>query len=367
MMRRALHLGRRGWGKVAPNPLVGAVVARGDRIVGEGHHAAFGGEHAEVVALRKAGERATGATLYAALEPCDHWGKTPPCTEAIRQAGIRRVVYACRDPDSRSGHGADRLREAGLEVVGGVGARAAARLNAPFLWRHTEAGQRAPFVAVKLALSLDARIAAAARTRSEVTGQAAWAAVHRLRAGYEAVMIGSGTLGADDPLLTPRGRRRARRPPVRVVLDSALRHVPDSRLAGSVGEGPVWAFAARGVEGSSRARLEEAGLRVYEVPAAPEEGVELGSVLEHLAREGVGSILVEGGGRLATALLRGGHVHRLYLILAPLLYGPRGIEAFPGAEPSARGSWEVVGRRALSQDTLLVLDRASLMRELGVG
>lgn len=364
LMREALRLAERGWGRVAPNPLVGAVVSLEGQVVGEGYHAEFGEEHAEVAALRKAGSQAAGASLYVTLEPCDHWGKTPPCASAILEAGVRRVVFACEDPDSPAAGGAQRLREAGLEVVVGVEAEAALRLNAPYFWGCTEAASRSSFVALKLALSLDARLSAKRASRSSVTGKPALEMVHRLRAGFDAVLVGRGTVQADDPQLTVRGCTRPRRPPVRIVLDSDLRTSPETRLAGSVSEGPVWAVARQGVATDRKVALEAIGVRVLEVPAAPQRGVEWRAVLERLAAEGIGSLLVEGGGRIAASLLRERHAHRLYLIYAPILYGSEGSDAFPDAEPTDRGYWEVAETRGLGADTLLILDRASLLGEL---
>ncbi|MGH7542129.1 MAG: bifunctional diaminohydroxyphosphoribosylaminopyrimidine deaminase/5-amino-6-(5-phosphoribosylamino)uracil reductase RibD, partial [Gemmatimonadota bacterium] len=235
-MREASELAERGWGRVSPNPLVGAVVARGRDVVGRGWHAEFGADHAEVMALREAGPRADGATLYVTLEPCAHQGKTPPCTEAIRRAGIRRVVIACRDPDPEAGGGAGALRTAGLDVEIGLAGAAAKRLNAPFLWRHRTG---TPFGALKLALSLDAKLGIP-DTRASVSGPAAWERVHRLRAAHDAILVGRRTAEIDDPLLTARGEVQPRRPPIRAVLDPQLRLAPTSQLARTVQLGPVW-------------------------------------------------------------------------------------------------------------------------------
>lgn len=363
-MRRALRLAERGWGRVAPNPLVGAVVVSGGELVGEGFHREFGAEHAEVAALRAAGRRAAGATLYVNLEPCGHYGKTPPCAEALVAAGVRRVVYACPDPHPEAGGGAARLRAAGVEVTAGVEDQAARRLNAPHLWSHRAAGEASPFVTLKLALSLDARLSRAPGVRTAVTGEEARREVQRLRAGCDAALVGRGTAEADDPLLTARGDPPPRRPPVRIVLDSRLRLRPDSRLARTAREAPLWIAAAPGADAARRKCLEAAGANVLEVPKKG-EGLDLECLLRTLAAEGVGSLLVEGGGLVASSFLKGGLVHRMWLFYAPVLFGPQGAEAFPGVEPWPRGAWRTVERRAVGEDTLVVLERSSLLEELG--
>lgn len=361
-MRRALELAERGRGRVAPNPMVGAVVVRDGAVVGEGWHREHGGDHAEVEALRDAGGRARGATVYVTLEPCTHRGKTPPCTEALLEAGVGRVVVGCRDPHPDAGGGAVRLRDAGVEVTTGVAGREAARLNAPFLWRQAAGG---PFVSLKLALSLDARIARTPGDRTDVTGEEAWARVHRLRASHRAVLVGRRTAEVDDPRLTARGDVEPRRPPVRVVLDSRLRLDPGSTLARTAGDAPVWALCAPGADAGRRERLEEAGVRVLEVEAAGDgEGLRPGAVTDRLGREGVGSVLVEGGGRVAASFLSAGRVQRMHLLYAPVAYGPRGVEGFPGLALE-EGTWRPAAREALGRDTLITLESRALRRVIG--
>ena len=199
LMDRAIDLALRGWGQVSPNPLVGAVLVRGDQVIGEGFHASYGEDHAEVVALRQARNGAVDGTLYVTLEPCTHHGKTPPCTEAILRAGICRVVYACSDPDPQASGGADRLREAGLTVTAGIRSQAAARINGPFIWDRLGDG---PWVSLKLGLSLDGRISARKGVRTQITGAESAGYVHRLRAAHDAIVIGGRTACIDDPLLT---------------------------------------------------------------------------------------------------------------------------------------------------------------------
>src|SRR6476661_53335 len=235
-MRRALDLAENGWGRTAPNPMVGAVVVRDGAIVGEGWHNRYGEAHAEVEAIRSAGERARGATMYVTLEPCNHEGHTPPCTDAILAAGIRRVVIAVADPNPVAAGGAERLREAGVTVEVGLGEASARELNAVFF--HALASDR-PFVRLKLALSLAGAMSDATRRPAWLTGHEARAEVHRLRAGSDAVAVGIGTALADDPQLTVRGFTPPRVAPVRIVFDTSARLPLDSRLVRSARESPV--------------------------------------------------------------------------------------------------------------------------------
>lgn len=353
-MRRALELARRGRGQVEPNPLVGAVVVRDGEVVGEGHHARYGGPHAERVALEAAGGAARGATVYVTLEPCAHRGKTPPCVEALVRAGVARVVAGCRDPDPEAGGGLEALREAGVEAEVGVERRAAARLNAPFLWRHD---RDRPFVTLKLALSLDGRIAARPGERTEVTGPEAWAHVHRLRASHDAVAVGRRTVEVDDPRLTARGDPAPRRPPVRVVLATAP-DLPERARLSRPGDGPpVWVVAA---STDPAAGLAD-GVRTLQAEAASDgAGVEPAAALRRLGREGIRSMLLEGGGRVAASFLRAGMVERMHLIYAPEVFGSDGVEGFPG-EPPGDGPWRPGERRVLGRDTLVVLDSPGLV------
>ncbi len=337
-------------------------MAQGREVVGRGWHAEFGEEHAEVVALREAGERARGATLYVTLEPCAHRGKTGPCTEAIRKAGIRRVVIACRDPNPESGNGAEELRRARLDVeIGGEGTDAK-RLNAPFLWYHATG---VPFTSLKLAVSLDAKLGARG-VRTAVSSPAAWEHVHHLRAGHDAILIGGRTAEIDDPLLTPRGEAEPRRLPVRIVLDPEIRLSPRSQLARTVEVAPVWVFGDPREEddGARRRALEEAGVTVLEAPREADDRLALDDVWATLGTRGVTSVLAEGGGQLSAALLRAERVQRLHLFVAPIFFGSNGVDAFPDLAPSARGDWTLVDRRGVGPDTLLVLEHRSLELEL---
>jgi diaminohydroxyphosphoribosylaminopyrimidine deaminase / 5-amino-6-(5-phosphoribosylamino)uracil reductase len=359
-MQRALELAERGCGRVAPNPLVGVVVVRDGEVVGEGFHAEYGLPHAEVEALRAAGERARGATLYVTLEPCSHHGKTPPCTDAILAAGVRRVVYAAADPNPRAAGGAELLRRAGLEVLGGVGAEAAREQNAPFFFAFSARGALRPWVALKLALSLDARIADAQGRSAWITGESARAEVHRLRAGCEATAVGIGTVHADDPQLTVRGPVVPRRAPVRLVFDRLLRLPPESYLARTARDAPLWIVCGADAPEDARQKLEALGATV--LPAR-----DMNDGLREVRERGVRSIFCEGGAALAGALLRAELVDRLYLFYAPLFLGGGGRAPFaelPDARIAEATRWRHLGTASFGPDTLITLGRGNSNFEL---
>jgi len=324
-MARALFLAARGRGRTTPNPMVGAVVVTPDGvIVGRGHHEAAGLPHAEVNALAEAGPRARGATLYCTLEPCCHWGRTGPCTERIVAAGIARVVAAVEDPNPKvKGGGFGHLRDHGVEVTVGPGRDESVRLNAPFF---TAVRFGRPYVTLKVALSLDGRVAAAPGRPTRLTGPAANRLIHLERAEVDAVAIGSGTLVADDPQLTPRGAYRAR-PLTRVVFDRRLRTPPSARLLSTLAAGPVIIVTtAAGAEAqAARARaLEAAGAELLVA-----EGLSL--ALEALALRGVQSLVVEGGPTLHAAVWGAGLVDRVRIWITPLALGADGVEWLPSS------------------------------------
>ena len=345
-MRRALALAERGWGHTAPNPMVGAVVVQDDVVVGEGWHAHYGGPHAEVEALRAAGERARGATLYVSLEPCDHHGKTPPCTDAIVAAGVRRVVAACEDPSPVAQGGAGRLRDAGVEVTVGVEEEAARELNASFF--HAQRSDR-PFVQLKLALSLDGAIADHSRLPGWLTGELARREVHRLRAGADAIAVGIGTVLADDPELTVRHWAPPRVAPTRVVFDTSARLPRTSRLARGAHEVPVVAVCWA-PEPAHAAALEHTGVTLLHA-ATPRDA------LVALRERGVRSLLVEGGATLASALLQEALVDRLIIFRAPLVLGGGALSAF-GSVPPTRAEeaprWRLLRTRRFEDDEMSV-------------
>lgn len=350
-MGRALELAWRGWGRVAPNPLVGAVVLQGDQVVGEGWHAEYGDLHAEAAALRKAGSAARGATVVVTLEPCNHRGKQPPCTEALIAAGVAQVIVAAADPNPVAGGGADRLRAAGIQVALGLRGDEARAQNAVFFHEHREPAR--PFVALKLATTLDARIADHAGRSRWISGDEARDYVHWLRAGFDAIGVGAHTATVDDASLTVRGPVEPRRPPVRVVFSRQGDVSASLGLVRSAREIPTILVAASHGPTGRIAPLEEAGVEVLWVTSLMEG-------LGMLRQRGISSLLVEGGGRLAGALLKEGLVDRYYWIQSPVWLGDAGVPAvtgLPGTTLVEAERWEVVERRALGQDTLLVLDR----------
>jgi len=319
-MRLALAQARRASGRTFPNPAVGAVVLRGGRVLGRGFTRPAGGPHAEVVAIEAARRRhgaaaLRGAWLAVTLEPCAHVGRTAPCADLVAQVGIARVVVGHVDPHpSVSGRGLRRLRRAGVEVVVGVLERECREQHRGFL-SVCERGR--PFVLLKLATSLDARIATAAGESRWITGPRARAAGHALRARADAVLVGAGTARADDPALTARRGGRVVRAPVRVVVDSQLRTPPSARLF--AGGGAI-ALCAAAAPRARRRALEARGVRVVAVPGRP-GALDLRRALARLAAEGLTEVLVEGGGRIAASLVRAGLVDELHWLLAPRLLG----------------------------------------------
>lgn len=334
-MQRALELARRGVGVASPNPAVGCVVLdRAGQVVGEGWHEYDLKDHAEVVALNEAqahaGDRLKGGTAYVTLEPCNHTGRTGPCTEALIAAGLGRVVAATSDPNPKvAGHGLERLRAAGIDAIVGVCEAEARRLNEAFA-RWSQSGR--PFVLMKVAMTLDGRIAPpagvhAAREPYWITSEAARAAVQPLRWQADAVLTGVDTVLADDPQLTDRSGLRRRRKLQRIVLDSALRMPLDSKMVRSA-DGDLWIFTVS----KDEARVAELRSRRARVDVLPAETgrVPLGKVLDILGAEGILTMLSETGTRLNTALLVAGLVDRVHLFVAPQIMGSDAVPAFRG-------------------------------------
>jgi len=321
-MAVALRLAERGLGSVWPNPAVGCVLVQGGRIVGRGWTQPGGRPHGEVEALRRAGASALGATAYVSLEPCAHYGRTPPCTMALLRAGIRRVVVATVDPDPRvDGRGIEQLRQAGVEVAVGLGRAEAEAINAGFILR-VRAGR--PLVTLKLATSLDGRIATRSGASQWITGEQARARGHLLRASYDAIMIGSGTALADDPSLTCRLPGLEDRSPVRVVLDRRLRLAPASKLATSAATVATWLLTGADAPERRRDALRALGVDVQVVGTDESGQLDLREVLAALAARGITRVLVEGGAELAASLLRQHLVDRLAWFRGPMLIGGDG-------------------------------------------
>ena len=345
-MHRALAEARKGWGQTAPNPMVGAVIVRNGEIVGEGHHTRFGAPHAEVEALRAAGDLAAGATVYATLEPCAHTGKTPPCVDALIAARVARVVVAARDPNPEAAGGVERLRAAGIAVDVGVREGEARELNAPFFHSFTA---RRPWVTLKLALSLDGALADASGRSRWVTGEESRRVVHEMRAGNDAIAVGIGTVLSDDPSLTVRDAPAPRVPPTRVLFDRHARLPVASALARTAREVPTLIVVAAPAPARVSA-LEALGVRVVRAPS-------LAAALDALGDAGIRSLLVEGGARLAGALIGTGFVDRLVIFQGSVVLGAGALNAFafvPPMEIERAPRWRVLDRREVGADTMTV-------------
>jgi len=323
-MRRALRLAARGAGRTSPNPLVGAVVVRDGKVVGEGYYHAAGEAHAEVNAFRKAGEAARGATLFTNLEPCAHQGRTPPCVDAVREAGIARVVVAMRDPDPRTdGKGIRGLRAAGIEVEEGLLRDEAERLNAGFVSR-LKRGR--PFVLLKLATTVDGR--AAVPGRRDLSGKPALREVHRLRDRTDAVLAGIDSVLADDPALTVREVKG--RDPLRVIVDADARTPITAKVVRAKDPQRTVIFVARDADVRRTNKLREAGVLLVTAPRA-DGGLDLGAVLRWLGEHGVNTVMSEAGPQVAGALVRGGLADRVLLLISPVAGGdgPPALEGVP--------------------------------------
>lgn len=322
-MRLALRLARRGMGRTSPNPMVGAVIVKDGRIIGQGYHHYFGGDHAEIDAIKSAAGPVSGATVYVTLEPCAHYGKkTSPCVDALLQSGIREVVAATLDPNPLvNGKGMERLRQNGIQTRCGVLENEARRLNAPF-FKLMQTGR--PLVTLKYAQTLDGRIAAADGSSRWISSEPFRRLAHRLRASHDAVMIGIGTVLADDPELTVRLARG--RNPLRIVIDSSLRLPLDAKLVTSAAAVPTLVATTARASAERVRALREAGVEVLTVPADQSGELDLKEMLGLLGKRGVSSVLAEGGSGIITSLLRAGLADRLVVAVAPKIMG-RGIEA----------------------------------------
>ncbi|MFH1217529.1 MAG: bifunctional diaminohydroxyphosphoribosylaminopyrimidine deaminase/5-amino-6-(5-phosphoribosylamino)uracil reductase RibD [Pseudomonadota bacterium] len=318
-MKIALREARKGLGRTSPNPAVGAVVVNNGKIVGKGYHKKAGTPHAEIHALHAAGEEAEGATIYVTLEPCNHTGRTPPCTLAILESGIRRVVVGMIDPNPLvAGSGCDFLRKKGLEVRQNVLADECQRLNFPFI-KHIVTGL--PWVIMKAGCTLDGRIAVASGQSGWITNEKSRREVHRLRDQVDAILVGSGTALADDPSLTTRVTGKKGKDPLRVVLDSTL-HLPiDAKMLRQQSSAQTWIFCGSDPDAGKKKSLEKTGVRVIPVGAAQDGFLDLAEVLSVLGKNQINSLLVEGGGRVHGSFLRAGLVDQVSIFLAPFFLG----------------------------------------------
>jgi diaminohydroxyphosphoribosylaminopyrimidine deaminase / 5-amino-6-(5-phosphoribosylamino)uracil reductase len=358
-MQLALTLGRRGQGRTWPNPAVGAVVVKDGVVVGRGWTQPGGRPHAEPEALRRAGEAARGAALYVTLEPCSHVGKSPPCADAIMAAGIARVVSAIEDPNPEvAGQGHARLRAAGISVEIGLGAVEAAHDHAGHFRRVRD---KRPQVFLKLAVSSDDKIGAAGRKPVAISGEAAKARVHLLRAQCDAILVGIGTVLADDPLLTCRLPGMEAQSPVRVVLDRSLRIPGTSRLVHSARETPLWVMTSSLSEAPAAMKLGAAGAHVIRVATtATPPGLDLAAVLRALSEKGITRLLVEGGARVASSFVAAGLVDEVWLLRGPDAVGTDGIAALDTLPLTAITQSPAFKRSAsetLQKDTLTIYER----------
>jgi diaminohydroxyphosphoribosylaminopyrimidine deaminase/5-amino-6-(5-phosphoribosylamino)uracil reductase len=315
MMRRALELAARGVGLVSPGPLVGCVIVNDrQQIVGEGFYVNDELKHAETIALEQAGAAASGGTAYISLEPHAHQGRTPPCTDALIKSGVKRVVAPIEDPNPKvSGRGFAHLRDAGIEVCTGLLADEATQLNEAYI-HFMRTGR--PFVHLKMAVSLDGKVATATGESRWITGEAARARAHEMRHQYDAIMVGGRTVRADDPLLTDRSGKQRRRPLVRVVIEQYLRTPPESQLAQTTEAAPVIIFACDD-DSDALAELRDRGVEVV----AQGSALDLASVLDDLGKRSLQSVLVEGGPSLAALLLEAGLVDKVTFFVAPMIIG----------------------------------------------
>ena len=352
-MRAALALARRSLGRTWPNPAVGCVIVRDGQVVARGRTRDGGRPHAEADALAQAGEAARGATVYVTLEPCSHHGKSPPCADALIRAGVARVVSAMEDPYPEvNGRGHARLKAAGIVVEVGEGAKEAAEINAGFLL-HVREGR--PLFHLKLATSLDGRIATASGESKWITGEAARADGHRLRATHDAVLVGVGTVGADDPDLTCRLPGLGAHSPLRVILDSKARLTPTSKLAQTARITPVWLLCTPAAATAPRQALSSLGVEVVEVACGPDGRVDAAAAARELGSRGLTRVLVEGGGEIASAFLKADLVDRVSSYRAGLALGadsrsavgPLGIEKLDFAP-----RFRLVSSRVAGGDTL---------------
>jgi diaminohydroxyphosphoribosylaminopyrimidine deaminase/5-amino-6-(5-phosphoribosylamino)uracil reductase len=359
-MALALVLGRRGQGRTWPNPAVGAVIVKDGVIVGRGWTQPGGRPHAEVEALRRAGDAARGATLYVTLEPCSHHGRSPPCADAVISAGVARVVSAIEDPNPEvAGQGHARLRAAGIAVEAGLLAQEAARDHAGHFRRIRD---RRPHVILKLAISADDRIAAAGHRPVAITGDAAKTRVHLLRAQCDAILVGIGTVLADDPRLTCRLPGMEGQSPVRVVLDRSLRIPGSSRLVQSARETPLWVVTSSTAEAPAAVKLGAAGAQVIRVPtAAGSPGLDLNAALRALAERGITRLLVEGGARVAASFVVADLADEVWLLRGPETIGADGVpalEASPLGAITASPRLKLRASETLGKDALAIYERA---------
>jgi diaminohydroxyphosphoribosylaminopyrimidine deaminase/5-amino-6-(5-phosphoribosylamino)uracil reductase len=354
-MRHALELAEKGRGRTSPNPCVGAVIVRDGKVVGRGYHRRAGTPHAEVLAIADAGKLARGATLYVTLEPCNHTGRTPPCTQAILKAGISRVMIGMRDPNPRvNGGGCLALRERGVKVEAGILEKDCVALNRPFI-KHTTTGL--PWVVMKAGMSLDAKISPARGRGGRITGSQSAAVTHRLRDALDAILVGVDTAITDNPSLTARLEdREDARDPLRVILDTNLRLPPKANVLTQHSSAPTWIFCGLDAPAERERDLAGRGAVIHRVAAGPDGRIDLRAVLSFLGGADVCSVLVEGGAAVHASLLAARLVDELYLFVAPYFIGAQGVSLLGDYTSAGAGSvsrFRMTEARMLGGDILI--------------
>jgi len=352
-MRQALREAKKGIGWTSPNPSVGAVVVKNGTVLGKGYHRKAGTPHAEIHALQQAGPEAEGGTLYVTLEPCNHTGRTPPCTEAVLKAGIARVVIGMPDPNPGvSGGGAEFLVSQGLSVTTSILEQECREINLPFI-KHVTTGL--PWVILKAGMSIDGRIAARPGQSTMITGNESLRRVHALRSKADAILVGAGTVLVDDPSLTARLPQRQGRDPLRVVLDKELRMPESARMLRLKSSAQTWIFCSSKVDKEKRRNLEAAGAVIKTVPVAAEGLLDLKAILAELGKSQVTSLLVEGGSSVHGSFLQANLVDQLLLFVAPLILGEQGVPlaTFQGRKTEHVSKFEITTTRRYGGDILI--------------
>jgi len=335
-MREALKEAKKGIGRTSPNPCVGAVIVKNGRIIGTGYHKKAGTPHAEINALLAAGSAAKGADMYVTLEPCNHTGKTPPCSHAVAAGGIKNVWIGMLDPNPLvNGSGARYLRDRGIGVRHGLLADECRELNRPFLTYITE---KRPWTVMKAGLTLDGKLSFRKRHRDRITGSATLQQVHLLRDRLDAILVGSATVRIDNPSLTARLARGGGKNPIRVILDTGLRTPADAKIVSGAEDGLTWIFCSVAADGDNISRMRDAGVTVIQSEADATGRLDLPQVTAELARRQVTSLLVEGGGTVHGSFLRDGLVDHVKLFYAPVFGGDDGTELISGYRVGADGT-----------------------------
>uniref|UniRef100_UPI004057BF99 bifunctional diaminohydroxyphosphoribosylaminopyrimidine deaminase/5-amino-6-(5-phosphoribosylamino)uracil reductase RibD n=1 Tax=Candidatus Electronema sp. TaxID=2698783 RepID=UPI004057BF99 len=346
-MRQALELAKKGLGRTAPNPCVGAVIVRAGQLVGSGWHKKAGTPHAEIHAIAEAGAACDGATLYVTLEPCNHTGRTPPCSRAVLAAGIARVVVGMADPNPVAAGGAEFLRSQGIAVEMGIQEEECRQINRPFI-KHSRTGL--PWVVLKAGMSLDGKISRVRGQGGPITGPESLRRTHELRDQIDAILIGIGTALIDNPALTCRLEQG--RDPLRVVLDSQLRLPPEAKVLRQQSDAPTWIFCQADACSEKQRKLEAAGAVVHRVAADENERLDLKQVLRQIGKAGLTSVLVEGGAAVHGAFLRAGLADEACLFVAPCFIGESGTPLLSGTGPADLLLTEMTAEK-LGQDVLL--------------